>query len=60
MIPSWEQLRAGLAGFKFRSRFRISDVDRVYVARAGRKTLRLQAGSDIPSARSLLSRAGGL
>ena len=43
MTPSWEQLRARLAGSKFRSRFKLGDADRAYVARAGWETLRSQA-----------------
>ena len=43
MIPSWERLRTRLAGSRFRSRFKLGDADRAYVARAGWETLRSQA-----------------
>ena len=40
MTPPWEQLRPRLAGSRFRSRFKLADADRAYVARAGWETLR--------------------
>ena len=43
MTPPWAQLRPRLAGSKFRSRFKLADADRAYVARAGWETLRSQA-----------------
>ena len=43
MTPPWEQLRPRLAGSKFRSRFKLADADRAYVARTGWETLRSQA-----------------
>ena len=43
MTPSWERLRTRLAGSRFRSRFKLGEADRAYVARAGWKTLRSQA-----------------
>ena len=43
MTPSWDQLRTRLAGSRFRSRFKLADADRAYVARAGWETLRSQA-----------------
>ena len=43
MTPSWERLRTRLAGSRFRSRFKLGEADRAYVARTGWKTLRSQA-----------------
>ena len=43
MTPSWDQLRTRLAGSRFRSRFKLGEADRAYVARAGWETLRSQA-----------------
>jgi len=43
VTPSWERLRTRLAGSRFRSRFKLGDADRAYVARAGWETLRSQA-----------------
>ena len=43
MTPSWERLRTRLAGSRFRSRFKLGEADRAYVARTGWETLRSQA-----------------
>ena len=41
--PGWPALRARLARSRFRSRFRLADADRAYVARTGWQTLAAQA-----------------
>ena len=44
MASEWKALRERIARSRFRSRFRLSDGDRAYVARCGWETIAAQAG----------------